>query len=86
MSADEFRCICDLTVLFEPPNPTPLAVEGCPAHRLRRSIQQCCRFLEEVLSENPTPEEVEAAFDAWRERRRVEAGGVSSLDSPRTTP
>jgi hypothetical protein len=37
---DEFRCICDPTDVFEPPDPTPRAVEGCPAHRARRAYQQ----------------------------------------------
>lgn len=36
----ELRCICDPTDMFEPPNPTPRAVEGCPAHRARRAYQQ----------------------------------------------
>jgi hypothetical protein len=37
---DEFRCICDPTDVFDPPDPTPRAVEGCPAHRARRAYQQ----------------------------------------------
>jgi len=36
---DGYRCICDSTVLFEPPDPRPVAVEGCPAHRGRRTVQ-----------------------------------------------
>lgn len=36
---DDFCCICDPDDLFEPPNPTPRAVEGCPAHRARRAAQ-----------------------------------------------
>jgi hypothetical protein len=36
----EFRCICDPDDLFEPPDPTPRAVEGCPAHRARRAYQK----------------------------------------------
>lgn len=38
-TADEFRCICDPDDLFEPPDPRPVAVEGCPAHRFRRAAQ-----------------------------------------------
>lgn len=37
---DEFRCICDPDDVFDPPDPTPRAVEGCPAHRARRVYQQ----------------------------------------------
>lgn len=37
---DPFRCICDPDVLFEPPDPRPVAVEGCPAHQFRRAAQQ----------------------------------------------
>lgn len=41
MSTDDpFRCICDPDDLFEPPDPRPRAVEGCPAHRARRAAQQ----------------------------------------------
>lgn len=43
MSDDKFRCICDPAVMFEPPNRTPVAVEGCPAHRARRSFQLWAR-------------------------------------------
>lgn len=37
---DRFRCICDPTDVFEPPDPTPRAVEGCPAHLARRAYQR----------------------------------------------
>lgn len=41
MSTDEkFRCICDPDDIFDPPDPRPVAVEGCPAHRFRRAAQQ----------------------------------------------
>lgn len=36
---DRFRCICDPDDVFEPPDPTPRAVEGCPAHKARRAYQ-----------------------------------------------
>jgi hypothetical protein len=36
---DQFRCICDPDRLFEPGDPRPVAVEGCPAHRSRRYVQ-----------------------------------------------
>lgn len=36
---DPFRCICDPADPFEPPDATPRAVEGCPAHKARRSAQ-----------------------------------------------
>lgn len=38
--SDPFRCICDPDDLFEPPDPMPRAVEGCPAHRARWIAQQ----------------------------------------------
>ncbi|GAA0720054.1 hypothetical protein GCM10010199_25210 [Dactylosporangium roseum] len=37
---DQFRCICDPADVFDPPDPTPRAVEGCPAHRVRRVYQR----------------------------------------------
>jgi hypothetical protein len=37
---EEFRCICDPSDLFDPPDPQPRAVAGCPAHRARRAAQQ----------------------------------------------
>lgn len=40
MTGDPFRCICDPDVIFEPPDPKPVAVEGCPAHQARRAYQQ----------------------------------------------
>lgn len=40
MTDDPFRCICDPDVIFEPPDPKPVAVEGCPAHQARRAAQQ----------------------------------------------
>lgn len=46
MTEDRFRCICDPNDLFEPPNPTPVAVEGCPAHQARRGYQQFVRRME----------------------------------------
>jgi hypothetical protein len=36
----EFRCICDPADVFDPPDPRPRAVEGCPAHRARRAYQR----------------------------------------------
>jgi hypothetical protein len=39
-AADPFRCICDPDDIFEPPDPKPVAVEGCPAHQARRAYQQ----------------------------------------------
>jgi hypothetical protein len=36
---DRFRCICDPDDLFEPPDPMPRAVKGCPAHRARYAAQ-----------------------------------------------
>jgi hypothetical protein len=39
-AADPFRCICDPDNIFEPPDPKPVAVEGCPAHQARRAYQQ----------------------------------------------
>lgn len=38
--AHDFRCTCDPTDLFDPPDPTPRAVQGCPAHRARRIAQE----------------------------------------------
>ncbi len=46
MSDDRFRCICDPDDLFEPPDPRPVAVEGCPAHQFRRAAQQLARRLQ----------------------------------------
>jgi hypothetical protein len=40
VTADPFRCICDPDNLFDPPDPRPVAVEGCPAHQFRRAAQQ----------------------------------------------
>lgn len=37
--SEPYRCICDPTDAFAPPDPTPRAVEGCPAHRARRAAQ-----------------------------------------------
>jgi hypothetical protein len=37
---DPFRCICDPADVFDPPDPTPRAVAGCPAHRARRVYQR----------------------------------------------
>jgi hypothetical protein len=37
---DDLQCICDPTDAFDPPDPTPRAVEGCPAHRARLACQQ----------------------------------------------
>lgn len=42
----EFQCICDPSVLFDPPHPTPVAVEGCLAHRARRAYQLFAKELE----------------------------------------
>lgn len=39
-TADPFRCICDPDDIFDPPDPKPVAVEGCPAHHARRVYQQ----------------------------------------------
>ena len=36
----ELQCICDPTDIFDPPDPRPVAVEGCPAHKARRAAQQ----------------------------------------------
>ncbi len=46
MITDPFRCICDPAVLFEPPDPRPVAVEGCPAHLARRVVQLWIRLAE----------------------------------------
>jgi hypothetical protein len=35
-----FRCICDPDDIFDPPDPRPVAVEGCPAHQARYAAQQ----------------------------------------------
>jgi hypothetical protein len=40
VTTDPFRCICDPDNIFEPPDPKPVAVEGCPAHQARRAYQQ----------------------------------------------
>ncbi len=40
MTADEYRCICDPNDLFEPPDPRPRVVPGCPAHRARAAYQR----------------------------------------------
>lgn len=40
LPADRFRCICDPNDLFEPPDPTPRVVPGCPAHRARAAYQR----------------------------------------------
>lgn len=40
ISPEPFRCICDPTDIFEPPDPTPRVVEGCPAHRARAAYQR----------------------------------------------
>lgn len=45
MTDDPFRCICDPDDIFEPPDPRPVAVEGCPAHQARRAFQQIERRL-----------------------------------------
>jgi hypothetical protein len=37
---DPFRCICDPDDLFDPPDPRPRVVEGCPAHQARGVVQQ----------------------------------------------
>jgi hypothetical protein len=36
----ELRCICDPTDLFDPPDPTPRVVAGCPAHGARGAYQR----------------------------------------------
>jgi len=53
-AGDRFRCICDPNDVFEPPDPTPRAVEGCPAHRARRAYQRWAeRLAEECGAERP---------------------------------
>lgn len=40
---DKFKCICDPDKLFADPygeSNLPEAVEGCPAHKVRRTVQQ----------------------------------------------
>lgn len=53
MTDDPFRCICDPDVIFEPPDPKPVAVEGCPAHRARRAYQQY--VIRELAADPVTP-------------------------------
>jgi hypothetical protein len=36
----ELRCICDPTDPFDPPDPTPRVVAGCPAHAARGAYQR----------------------------------------------
>lgn len=40
MTTPDYRCICDPANLFAPPDPRPVAVEGCTAHIARRITQQ----------------------------------------------
>jgi hypothetical protein len=47
---DPFRCICDPDVIFEPPDPRPVAVEGCLAHQARRAYQQL--VIREMVAED----------------------------------
>jgi hypothetical protein len=39
LAVTHLRCICDPDDLFEPPDPMPRAVKGCPAHRARYAAQ-----------------------------------------------
>ena len=57
MTRPEFRCICDPDDIFDPPDPRPVAVEGCPAHRFRRLAQQFALNLR--LAEDQTPDDPE---------------------------
>lgn len=51
---DDFRCTCDPNGLFDPPDPRPRAVAGCPAHRARRAAQQAIeRSLAEDAGQDP---------------------------------
>lgn len=61
---DKFKCICDPNKLFADPygeSTLPEAVEGCPAHGARRSVQQTIlrMWREEVAKrsheKNPLP-------------------------------
>jgi hypothetical protein len=52
VTSDKFRCICDPDDIFEPPDPRPVAVEGCPAHRFRRAAQQMAL---QLAAEPPHP-------------------------------
>ncbi len=36
----QFACICDPDDVFEPPDPKPRVVDGCPSHRARRAYQR----------------------------------------------
>lgn len=65
---DLFRCICDPAVRFEPADPRPVAVEGCTAHLVRRSVQLWIRANE------PGP-------FGWR---CVEHGGLAECDAATT--
>lgn len=55
MTTPEYRCICDPDDIFEPPDPRPVAVEGCPAHRFRRAAQLLARQVADE-QENPPQE------------------------------
>jgi hypothetical protein len=56
-TTDPFRCICDPTDLFDPPDPRPRAVKGCPAHQARYAFQQW-------LLRNPAPAATDETEDA----------------------
>lgn len=70
----EFRCICDPNDLFDPPDPRPRAVAGCPAHRARRAAQ---RFIErngagQPINQPRTP--LQGVGDNTEDRQREGAG------------
>lgn len=44
----QFACLCDPADVFEPPDPTPRVVDGCPSHRARRVYQ---RYVDEQRAE-----------------------------------
>lgn len=46
----DHKCLCDPSDPFEPPDPTPRVVDGCPAHRARRAYQ---RWADEQRAEVP---------------------------------
>lgn len=57
---NDYHCICNPEDIFEPPDPRPIAVEGCPAHKVRRLVQQKIKEWErETMAESVHGQEME---------------------------
>jgi hypothetical protein len=50
----QFPCICDPTDLFDPPDPRPRVVPGCPAHQVRGVFQRIINEWDDSV-EMPAP-------------------------------